>query len=520
MSVASSYSTTSRRRQDMDLLSLKEIRPKLMWVDILREFSTKWSDKTWTIPLLQMRWTRLKPRQPQVQTSRSLPVPQMPSPLTMVGPSNNETTNRTSMGPPTTTPPMHGLRFNSLSTTYNEYVPLELSTFAKFKQRGAGSLLGIMYYWDHPIQWISIIGTISSVESISFVDVATIADANTTTTTLKCAWSFPAGSTQPVSDHLRHTSPPLRLGNQYRYCSPMEALRPKMDVLATGRLGRYNDQICLHIHYMHHLSAHDAVGFRRKAAAYKGTTLEHSWVLASSDQTDVTPSYEETFIRILTSPMAEVVVDVNSTISPAADWKCQNPDCLKYNHNYCREFSSAWGRLSSTNQGYYSPRLSWITSTGPASKADDAHTSRKQKRQSEKARDLREGRDWFGLDVRLASWMENCPICHVRKMAGHDIDAAHKLETCIDEKREIVSLEIAKLQEIKFAVGVSCQLCAVPQETCHDSMYFTRQGEEKCLYDGVVREAVTAIMVAGPGVVVEKMYAWMRSEGYGQRMWH
>jgi hypothetical protein len=183
---------------------------------------------------------------------------------------------------------------------------------------------------------------------------------------------------------------------------------------------------------------------------------------------------------------------------------------------------SAWGRLCSTNQGYYSPRLSWITSTKPASKADDAadaadeaaYTSREQKRQSEKARNLREGRDWSGFDVRLGSWMEKFPICHVRKMAGHDIDAAHKLETCINEKREIVSLEIAKLQEIKFAAGMNCQLCAVPQETCHDnSMYFTRQSEGRCLYDGVVREAVAAIMVAGPDVVVEKMYAWMRSEG-------
>lgn len=100
--------------------------------------------------------------------------------------------------------------------------------------------------------------------------------------------------------------------------------------------------------------------------------------------------------------------------------------------------SGAWGRLGSTNQGYYSPRLSWITSTRPASKADEAaYTSREQKRQSEKARNLREGRDWSGLDVRLDLWMEKCPICHVRKMAGHDINAAHKLETCIDEKREI-----------------------------------------------------------------------------------
>ena len=70
--------------------------------------------------------------------------------------------------------------------------------------------------------------------------------------------------------------------------------------------------------------------------------------------------------------------------------------------------SSAWGRLSSTSQGYYSPRLRWITSTGPASKADDAadeaaYTSWEQKRHIEKARNLREGRDWSGLEVRLAS---------------------------------------------------------------------------------------------------------------------
>jgi len=27
--------------------------------------------------------------------------------------------------------------------------------------------------------------------------------------------------------------------------------------------------------------------------------------------------------------------------------------------------SSAWGRIASSNKGYHSPRLSWITSTGP-----------------------------------------------------------------------------------------------------------------------------------------------------------
>lgn len=33
------------------------------------------------------------------------------------------------------------------------------------------------------------------------------------------------------------------------------------------------------------------------------------------------------------------------------------------------------------------------------------------------------------------------------------------------------------------------------------------------MYDGIVREAVAAMMVVGPDIVAEKMYAWMRNEG-------
>jgi hypothetical protein len=44
-------------------------------------------------------------------------------------------------------------------------------------------------------------------------------------------------------------------------------------------------------------------------------------------------------------------------------------------------------------------------------------------------------------------------------------------------------------------------------------MYFSQQGKEKWLYDRIVREAVAAMMVVGPDIVVEKMYVWMRSEG-------
>jgi hypothetical protein len=63
----------------------------------------------------------------------------------------------------------------------------------------------------------------------------------------------------------------------------------------------------------------------------------------------------------------------------------------------------------------------------------------------------------------------------------------HKLEVCKDEKRELVATEIAKLQEIKFANGVCCKLCAVPQETCYDSTDFRGQGKEGCFDSQTMR---------------------------------
>ena len=228
------------------------------------------------------------------------------------------------------------VRYNSLSKTYNEYVPLDLSTFGKFKQYDGESLLGIMRYGEHPVQWISIIGTISSVESILLVDVATLADDTASTTTLKCAWSFPACSTQPISDYLKHLSPKLRLGGQYQYCPPMAALQPEMGIVATGRLGKYNGQACLHLYYIHHLSADNAADFRLRAAEYKEIVLDRPRLLASRDKISVSPSYEETLIRILQDPAAEGIVDFNSNARPALDWRCPNQACSKSNHSYCR----------------------------------------------------------------------------------------------------------------------------------------------------------------------------------------
>ncbi|KAH7369685.1 hypothetical protein BKA65DRAFT_470943 [Rhexocercosporidium sp. MPI-PUGE-AT-0058] len=169
--------------------------------------------------------------------------------------------------------------------------------------------------------------------------------------------------------------------------------------------------------------------------------------------------------------------------------------------------SGAWGRLNYISQGYYhSPRLSWITSTGPASEANNAadeaaYAKRKHKRQTDMTRNQREA--VIGLILTPAY------------SRGHDVNAYHTLEACQDEQREVITLEITQLQEIKFTVGECCQTCAVPQETRSDSVYSSIQGAKECLYDGVVREAVAAIMVIGPDIVVEKMRMRMRSE----RIW-
>lgn len=47
----------------------------------------------------------------------------------------------------------------------------------------------------------------------------------------------------------------------------------------------------------------------------------------------------------------------------------------------------------------------------------------------------------------------------------------------------------------------------MPQETCEDSISLSREGQEKCLYSGIIREAVASIIVIGLDLVLEKMFA-------------
>ncbi|KFY92459.1 hypothetical protein V500_04181 [Pseudogymnoascus sp. VKM F-4518 (FW-2643)] len=70
--------------------------------------------------------------------------------------------------------------------------------------------------------------------------------------------------------------------------------------------------------------------------------------------------------------------------------------------------------------GYHSPACSWITSTGPVSKADEAadeaaYASREKKRKNQISLNKREGRDEHDLEDRLSSWIEKCPVCYTRK---------------------------------------------------------------------------------------------------------
>lgn len=181
--------------------------------------------------------------------------------------------------------------------------------------------------------------------------------------------------------------------------------------------------------------------------------------------------------------------------------------------------SGAWGRLNRNNQGYHCPRSSWITSTGLASdvenKADEAaYALRKQRRQSLMAQNQREGRDEAEFDSRLLAWLGKCPICYtLKKMGTADIDTYHDLEACQDEKRDLVLMEVARLHKIEFASDLCCKVCAVPIETCNEHRAYRMGDKTQCLYKGALQAAVAAITIAGPDVVVQKMYKWMQSKG-------
>jgi hypothetical protein len=166
--------------------------------------------------------------------------------------------------------------YYSQSRTFNEYVPLDLTTFKKLAYRDAKKMLGIMRYGTHPIQWISVLGTLFFDKGIGSQGIAIIANTDAdadadadSSITLKCAWSFLVGSTQTISDHFKYRSPPLRLVEQYYYIPPVSSMEawPRETIVASRRPGHYNDETCLHLYYLHRLTA--------KIRPTSGTKLEN-----------------------------------------------------------------------------------------------------------------------------------------------------------------------------------------------------------------------------------------------------
>lgn len=108
-----------------------------------------------------------------------------------------------------------------------------------------------------------------------------------------------------------------------------------MEILATGRLGLYRGDACLHLYYGRHLSALDITGFRDKAAQYKESTLDRPWVLPPQDK-PVPLSFEDDLLRALTNPTDAELVTANSNARPGRDWKCPNAQCLMFNHSFSK----------------------------------------------------------------------------------------------------------------------------------------------------------------------------------------
>jgi hypothetical protein len=47
----------------------------------------------------------------------------------------------------------------------------------------------------------------------------------------------------------------------------------------------------------------------------------------------------------------------------------------------------------------------------------------------------------------------------------------------------------------------------VPQETYKNTISLSPEGQEKCLYNRIIREAVVFIIVIGPDLILEKIFA-------------
>ncbi len=146
---------------------------------------------------------------------------------------------------------------------------------------------------------------------------------------------------------------------------------------------------------------------------------------------------------------------------------------------------------------------------------------RQQQRLYVQEHNQQEGHDIWDLENRLDMWVGKCPLCYVRRCAGHPVEIQHTLDECVDPEKGLVASEVEALKGIHFERYASCYDCGVAQQICtrweeirEGNKKFQRIPEGVCQYDQIVRQVVAAIMVAGPSEVTDQeVWSHMRTIG-------
>jgi RecQ family ATP-dependent DNA helicase len=186
-----------------------------------------------------------------------------------------------------------------------------------------------------------------------------------------------------------------------------------------------------------------------------------------------------------------------------------------------------WGRSSGAEDGPTQPRggppASGVAVDRVSQHDQDAFQAQAAQREQQKRRiDSQvkaEGHECWDLENRLDRWVDRCPICHVRNCSGQAVDTRHTLDECGDEQQRAVVAQVKVLQGMNFERFSCCTRCAVPQKVCahwqevaEGGQRYREAGSVPCQYDKVVRPAVAAMVVVGPGLG-DKVVEWMAADG-------
>ena len=148
-------------------------------------------------------------------------------------------------------------------------------------------------------------------------------------------------------------------------------------------------------------------------------------------------------------------------------------------------------------------------------------TQRRQQRFQSQSRVQHAGREVWDLEDQLDKWVGKCAFCYVRRVVDIGVDFRHTLDECPEQEQALVVEEVKALEGIRFQAYSGCYECGVAQQICtrwdevrEGTRKFERVDGGVCQYRGVVRDAVAAIMIAGPVEVVDgEVWGWMRAEG-------